>query len=60
MTTQDLIIIILLLATIITGQIVRLYQAHRHQAQLITWLDAMAAMVGDMLRSIIDNTKGQK
>lgn len=60
MTTQDLIIIILLLATIITGQIARIHQAATHQAQLIRWLDAYAEMTGDQLHSIIENTKDDK
>lgn len=54
MTLTDSLLTVLILATL-----ARMAQAHIHQRQLITWLDSLAEMTGDMLRKLINETKGK-
>ncbi len=52
---------ILTAAIIITLAILaRMYQAHQHQKQLVTWLDATASMIGDLLRELISTQQPEE
>jgi hypothetical protein len=53
MTLTDSLLVLVIFATL-----ARMAQAHIHQRQLIRWLDAIAEMTGDQLKTII-NLKGK-
>jgi len=37
----------------------RIYQAHQHHKELLTWLDALGDMLADELQAILDTLKGK-
>lgn len=48
-----------LLVIIILAILLQVYTAHRQHKQITAHLDALAEMVGDMLRELIDTHKGK-
>ena len=49
----------ILLALILLAILLQTYTAHRQRKQITAHLDALAEMIGDMLRELIDTQKGK-